>query len=251
MGRSKPNKPSKSSHKAHNKQTKENKTQSEIPHAARATTKPIETETETTKESTEKRDRTHKKYVRNPEDHPYHEGDKIYRRRDREDRHSEQFDEDHQVIDLSNKGFEQPLDEDAQGKIASMRRMDIDREDDIKQTPNKEDAKPAAEEQEQASPSPEIKDRRSRKQDDETKKMKKLFAVFTANTQKQLNKQAERHAIEIDAMKQTSMETQNLLTTKTMSIQPVNNHRASVHFTAMNKVCDVLFERQPEKLARV
>jgi hypothetical protein len=33
-------------------------------------------------------------------------------------------------------------------------------------------------------PSPKGQERRSRKHDDETKKMKKLFAVFTANTKK-------------------------------------------------------------------
>jgi hypothetical protein len=49
--------------------------------------------------------------------------------------------------------------------------------------------------------------------------MKKLLAVFTANTQKQLNEQAEKHAIEISAVKQTNMETQKLLTTKTMPAQ--------------------------------
>jgi hypothetical protein len=76
--------------------------------------------------------------------------------------------------------------------------------------------------------------------------MKKLFALFTENTEKQLTEQAERHAIEIAAMKQTSMETQNLLTTKTMPTQPVNVHRASAHFTAMTKSYDILFEGQPE-----
>jgi hypothetical protein len=49
--------------------------------------------------------------------------------------------------------------------------------------------------------------------------MKKLFATFAAKTQKHLNEQAERQAIEIAAMKQTSMKTQNLLTAKTMTTQ--------------------------------
>jgi hypothetical protein len=84
--------------------------------------------------------------------------------------------------------------------------MDIDGEDDIKQTPNKEDTKQAGEAEEQTPTSPERQERRLRKHDDETEKMKKLFAIFAANTQKQINEQAERHAIEISAMKQTSME---------------------------------------------
>jgi hypothetical protein len=65
--------------------------------------------------------------------------------------------------------------------------------------------------------------------------MKKLFAMFTANTQKQLSEQAEKHAMEISAMKQTNLETQNLLTTKTIPAQTTNDHRASAHFTGMTK----------------
>jgi hypothetical protein len=105
---------------------------------------------------------------------------------------------------LSDRDFEQPSNEDAQGNVISMRRMDIDGEDDIRQTPNKEETKAAAEEeeeQEQASPSTERQNRRSKKHIEETEKMKKPFAVFTADTKKQLNEQAERHASEIAAMK--------------------------------------------------
>jgi hypothetical protein len=123
--------------------------------------------------------------------------------------------------------------------------MDINGEDDIKQTPNKEDANSAVEAEDQTPPSPERQERRLRKYDDETEKMKKLFATFAAKTQKQLNEQAERHAIEITAMKQTSMETQNLLTTKTMTTRPVNDHRASANFVVMTKACSVPFDGQP------
>jgi hypothetical protein len=42
------------------------------------------------------------------------------------------------------------------------------------------------------------------------------------------------------------METQNLLTTKTMPIKSVNDHRESANLTAMTKACDVLFDGQPE-----
>jgi hypothetical protein len=67
--------------------------------------------------------------------------------------------------------------------------------------PNKEDAKSKVESEEQAPTSPERQERHLIKCNGETENMKKLFAVFTANTQKQLNEQAERHAIEIAAMK--------------------------------------------------
>jgi hypothetical protein len=76
--------------------------------------------------------------------------------------------------------------------------------------------------------------------------MKKLLAVFTANTQKQLNEQADKHAIKIAGMKQTNMETQNLLTTKTMPTQPVNDHRASAHFTMMTRPCEIIFDGKPK-----
>jgi hypothetical protein len=105
MARSKPNKPLKSPNKPqNNKQNKENTAQSVTPHMARATTK----QTETTKESTEKIDRPHEKYVRNPENIPYYDGDKIYRRIDRKDRDMRQFDEDVEVINSSNDKFKQP-----------------------------------------------------------------------------------------------------------------------------------------------
>jgi hypothetical protein len=76
--------------------------------------------------------------------------------------------------------------------------------------------------------------------------MKKLIFLFTANTQKQLNKQAERHVIEIAAMEHSNMETKNLLTTKTMPTHPVNDQRASVYFTVTTKPCDFLFDGQPK-----
>jgi hypothetical protein len=52
-------------------------------------------------------------------------------------------------------------------------------------TPNKQDAKPAAEPEDQETPpSPEPNRRRLRKQEHETEQMKKLFKNFTKNTQK-------------------------------------------------------------------
>jgi hypothetical protein len=52
--------------------------------------------------------------VRNPENIPYYKGEKIYRRINRKDRNKQNFDEDGEVIGLTDEDFEQPLDEDAQ-----------------------------------------------------------------------------------------------------------------------------------------
>jgi hypothetical protein len=70
--------------------------------------------------------------------------------------------------------------------------------------------------------------------------MKEIFASFTANTQKQLHEQAEKHAMEIAEMKQKNIDTQNLLTTKTTPTQTINDHRTSAHFTK------ILFDVKPE-----
>jgi hypothetical protein len=85
------------------------------------------------------------------------------------------------VIVSREDGFEQPLDKDAQGNVLSIPRIDIDGEDDVRQTPDKADAKPEVGEKEQPSPSPspKSKDKWLSKHDDDTEKMKKLFAVFT------------------------------------------------------------------------
>jgi uncharacterized protein YeaO (DUF488 family) len=91
---------------------------------------------------------------------------------------------------------------------------------DSHRTPNKEDTKPAAKpENQESTPSPELNQRRLWKQEHETDHMKKLFDTFTKNTQKQLREQEEKHAIEIIAMKQANMDTQNMLTTKTTPVQ--------------------------------
>jgi hypothetical protein len=77
--------------------------------------------------------------------------------------------------------------------------------------------------------------------------MKKLFASFTENTQKQLREQEEKHVMEIAAMKWANMDTQNLLTTKTAPTRTLNDHRISAHFTAMTKPSEILFDGKPEK----
>jgi hypothetical protein len=76
--------------------------------------------------------------------------------------------------------------------------------------------------------------------------MKKIFASFTENTQKQLREQEEKCVIEIAAMKRANMDTQNLLTTKTAPTQNMNYHTTSAHFTAMTKPSEILFDGKPE-----
>jgi hypothetical protein len=79
--------------------------------------------------------------------------------------------------------------------------------------------------------------------------VKKLFAVYKANTQKHLIEQAEKTRCgnrRGETNKQTNMETQNLLTMKTMPAQPVKDHIASTHFTAITKPSEILFDGKPE-----
>jgi hypothetical protein len=109
----------------------------------RATTKP--TETETTNESTEKRDRPHQKYERNPENIPYYEGEITYRIINRKDRNKQQFDEDDEVIDLSDDGFKQPSDEDEQGNALTTDKLAPSRMDNSNCTPDKQYGKLASE----------------------------------------------------------------------------------------------------------
>jgi hypothetical protein len=107
--------------------------------------------------------------VRTPHDIPYYEGDKLSRRRDREDRNKLQFDLEENVVNSSNNSFEQPS----------------DKEEDVNKTPNKADTKPIHEEEEQPLPSSESKEKQMGRHDAMmNKKMKCLFATFTENTQK-------------------------------------------------------------------
>jgi hypothetical protein len=76
--------------------------------------------------------------------------------------------------------------------------------------------------------------------------MKKLFATLAENTQKQLREQVEKHAMEIAAMKRSNLDTHNLLTTKTTPAQIMNDHRTTIHYTAMTKPSETVFDRTPE-----
>jgi hypothetical protein len=73
---------------------------------------------------------------------------------------------------------------------------------DSHRTANKEDTKPAAKpENQEMQPLPEPNRKKLQKQELETDQMKKLFATFIENTQKQLQEQGEKHAMEIAAMR--------------------------------------------------
>jgi hypothetical protein len=172
---------------------------------------------------------------------------KIHRRINRKYQHKEQFNADGEVIDSSNDRFQQPSDEDEQGSVLKADELAPPNMNDSHRTPNKQDAKPAAEpEYQETPPSPEPNRIWLRKQGHETETMKKLFTSSTENTQKQLREQEEKHAMEITAMKWANMDTQNLLTTKTAPTQTMNDNRTSAHLTAMTEPSEILFDGKPE-----
>jgi hypothetical protein len=72
--------------------------------------------------------------------------------------------------------------------------------------------------------------------------MKKRFSTLAGNTQQQLREQGEKHAMEIAAMKQVNLDTNNILTTKTTPAKTMNYHRITAHFTAMIKPSETLFD---------
>jgi hypothetical protein len=145
-----------------------------------------------TEERLETRDVTKRKYVRNPENIPYYEGDSIHRGINRNDRHKEQFDEAGDVINSSDDDFMQPSDKDPQGNVLTGEEQALIKMNDPHQNPNKEDKQQAAQpENEDSSPSPEPDRKRPSKQEHEADNMKKLFATLAENNQKQLREQGE------------------------------------------------------------
>jgi hypothetical protein len=60
---------------------------------------------------------THEKYIRNPENIPYYDGDTNDRRIYRRDRNQHQLDEDEETVNSTHNEFVQPSDEDAQGNV--------------------------------------------------------------------------------------------------------------------------------------
>jgi hypothetical protein len=115
------------------------------------------TQTKTTKETTEKRAKAHKRYVINPHDIPYYEDDALYRKIDREDKNKLQFDLTENVVNSSDDGSEQPSDEDSQGNVFSINKIDVNTEEDVSKAPHKAYTKPKNYEEEQPAPSSENK----------------------------------------------------------------------------------------------
>jgi hypothetical protein len=130
MARSKPNKPFKD---------KTDTTTNITPHATKTSKRTTGTETRL-----EKRNITQKKYIRNPENIPYHEGDLLDRQINRNDRNKEQFDKAGDDVDSSDGGCMQPSDEELQGNVLAEEEQAIIKMNDSHRTPNKEDTTPAA-----------------------------------------------------------------------------------------------------------
>jgi hypothetical protein len=152
MARSKPNKPLKSPHKQHiEEQNKTDTTPSLTPHTTKTSKR-----TTGTKEQSEKRDITKRKYIRNPENIPYYEGNSLHQRINRNDRNKQQFDKAGDIVNSSDDDFMQPSDEDPQGNVLVKEEQALIKMDDSHRTPNKEYKKPAAKpENEDRPPSPE------------------------------------------------------------------------------------------------
>jgi hypothetical protein len=118
---------------------------------------------------------------------------------------------------------------------------------DVQRTPSKEDSKPAAQPEVEEIPlSAEQPRKRLPKRYNESEQMKKLFADLARDNQNQFKEQEEKHTMEIEALKRANLDTQNLLTTKTIPAQKMNDHRSTAHFNAMTKPLDTLFDGTPE-----
>jgi hypothetical protein len=118
---------------------------------------------------------------------------------------------------------------------------------DNHRSPDNSDSKPEAQpELDTSSPSPAPIRKRLKHQDREAENMKKLFATLADNTKIQLREQEEGHAKEISDVKRANRDTQNLLTTKMIPSQTVNDHRTTAHFNVMTKASDTLFDGTPE-----
>jgi hypothetical protein len=179
------------------------------------------------------------KYIWNPENIPYYDGDTNVRRTYCRDLNQHQLDEDGETINSTDDEFVQPSDEDAQGNVLTDEELTRKRMADVQQTPSKP-------EDEDSPPPPEQPRERLRKRYHESEQMKQLFTYLAKDTQKQFKEQGEKHAMEISAMKRANLDTQNLLTTKTTPEQTMSDHISTAHFNAMPKTSDTLFDGTPE-----
>jgi hypothetical protein len=182
-----------------------------------------------------------------PENIPYYDGDTKYRRIIRRDRNKHQLDEYGEPINSTADEFMQPSDEDAQGNVLQDEEIERKRMAAAQRTPCKEDNKPAAQSEAEESPLSAEKPRnRLCKRYHESETMKKLFADLARENQKQFKEQEEKHTMEISVLKRSSLDTQNMLTTKTTPAQTMSDHISTAHFNAITKTLDTLFDGTPE-----
>jgi hypothetical protein len=150
MARSNPNK-LKSSHKQQiEEQNNKDKTET-TPHITPQTSKPSKTTTGLEERSI-KSSTPREKYIRNPENIPYYDGDTSARIIYRRDRNKHQLDEDGEPINSTNDEFMQPSDEDDQGNVLPEEEIVRKRMAAAQQTPSKEDSKPSAQSEAEESP---------------------------------------------------------------------------------------------------
>jgi hypothetical protein len=90
--------------------------------------------------------------VRNLENIPYYKAEKNHQRISRKDRNKQKFYEDNEVVDSSNNGYMQPSDEYEQGNVLTTDELALNKMDNSNFTPDKQDTKPAAEQEEQGTP---------------------------------------------------------------------------------------------------
>jgi hypothetical protein len=121
------------------------------PHIPPQTSKTSKTSTGF-KERSIKSSTPREKYMCNPENIPYYDGDTSAPRIYRHDRNQHQSDKDGETINSTDDKVIQPLDKDAQGNIPPDEEIERKRMADIQQTPSKEDSKTAAQSETEESP---------------------------------------------------------------------------------------------------
>jgi hypothetical protein len=192
MTQSKPNKSLKSPHKQQLEELN-NQDKTENPSNIRPQTTKTNKKATETKERSVKRNITHRKYVRNPENIPYYEGDTLDRRIYRQDHNKQQVNEEEDLVNSSDDKFIQLSDEDAQGNVITEEELTSKRMSDIHRTPSKEGGKPAAKpENEDSSPSPEQHRERLNKRDHESENIKNYLPTWP-KTLKNSSKNKEKN----------------------------------------------------------
>jgi hypothetical protein len=181
MARSKPNKlksPHKQQLEEQNYKDKTENTNHITPQTSKTIKKATGIEERSIKSST-----TREKYVRNPENIPYYDGDTNYRRIYRLDRSQNQLDEYIETITSTDDESVQPSDEDAQGNVLTGEELARKRMTNVHRTPSKEDSKRVAQpENEYSSPSPKKHKERLSKRYHESSNIKKLFPNLAENS---------------------------------------------------------------------